>query len=298
MKKICNPIVPGWYADPEARFYEGKYYIYVTKSDSEFGEQLNLDAFSSSDLVTWEKHENILDMTGFPYVTHAVWAPTIIFHNEKYYLIFASNNVQFDHQVGGLEITVSDSPTGPFKAVLDKPLVEKLHNKAEPIDAHLFKDDDGTIYLYYGGAEHCNVCKLNDDLTGLVPICGDELYHEMTPPGYMEGPCMIKDKGIYYFMWSSGNWRDETYCISYASSASPLGSFDNTTKILASQPPLADGPGHHGYLYVKPIKQYLIVYHRRIIGDSEPGHRVLCLDKMHLHDGKIDPITMTTSWSY
>lgn len=56
-----NPIVNGWYADPEARCYNGRYYIYVTKSFSAYGEQMNLDAFSSSDLINWEntKHHRI-----------------------------------------------------------------------------------------------------------------------------------------------------------------------------------------------------------------------------------------------
>ena len=299
MKQICNPIIPGWYADPEARFYEGKYYIYVTRSETDYKSQLNIDAFSSSDLINWEKHESILDMSGFPYVTHALWAPTIIFHNGLYYLIFASNNVQFDGPIGGIEVTVSDSPAGPFRALIGKPLIQKLYNKAEPIDAHLFKDDDETVYLYYGGAEHCNVCRLSDDFTEIVPLRQNgELYHEIILPNYMEAPCMIKDKGIYYLMWSSGDWRDGTYSISYASSDSPIGGFTNATQILASQPPIADGPGHHGFLYFEPLQQYLIVYHRRIIGDDEPGHRVLCIDKMILGDGRIEPITMTNSWEY
>ena len=67
-----NPIVPGWYADPEARFYEGKYWIYVTRSFTAYTDQMNLDAFSSEDLVHWEKHEGIIDMSGYPYIYRAV----------------------------------------------------------------------------------------------------------------------------------------------------------------------------------------------------------------------------------
>ena len=70
-----NPIVSGWYADPEARFYEGRYWIYVTQSFSAYEDQMNLDAFSSEDLVHWEKHPNIIDMSGYPYIHQAVWAP-------------------------------------------------------------------------------------------------------------------------------------------------------------------------------------------------------------------------------
>ena len=146
-----NPIVQGWYADPEARFYEGKYYIYVTRSFTKYEDQMNIDAFSSADLIHWEKHEGIIDMSGYPYVHRAVWAPTIIEKNGKYYLMFATNDIHEDDEGGGLEIAVSDSPAGPFRNLIGTSLIGKIIYGAQPIDAHLFKDDDGTIYLYYGG---------------------------------------------------------------------------------------------------------------------------------------------------
>lgn len=101
MAVIHNPIVPGWYADPEARRYNGRYYIYVTRSFTGYRKQMNLDAFSSDDLVHWTKHEGIVDMSGFPHIWRAVWAPTVIEKGGKYYLIFASNDIQSDDEAGG-----------------------------------------------------------------------------------------------------------------------------------------------------------------------------------------------------
>ena len=287
---IKNPIVDGWYADPEARIYNGKYYVYVTGG--------NITCFSSDDLIHWEKHEGIFVREEFPHVHKCIWAPTVIDKDGKYYLIFASNDIHTDDEGGGLEIAVSDSPTGPFHAFIEGSLVPKIINGAQPIDAHLFKDDDGSIYLYYGGWHHCNVCKMNDDMTGLDPLPdGDgEYFREITPLDYNEAPCMLKKDGKYYFMWSCGNYMDGSYRVSYTVSDSPTGNIKGGTPILASQPPLAEGPGHHGYLYLLERDEYLIVYHRRIIGDSIPGHRVLCMEKMNVHDGVIDPITMTESF--
>ena len=178
--KFNNPISEAWHADPEARIYNGKYCIYVTRS-LPFEEQLNQDMFISDDLEHWEKIESIIDMSGFPWVKKAVWAPTIIEKDGKYYYIFATNDIHEDNEGGGLEIAVSDSPTGPFKGYLGKPLIGMIINGAQPIDAHLFKDDDGTIYLYYGGWKHCNVCKMNDDMTGFVPFDDGETFKEITP---------------------------------------------------------------------------------------------------------------------
>ena len=150
--KAGNPIVEGYYADPEARFYEGKYWIYVTHSTA-FPEKKNLSAFSSVDLVNWEHHENIIDMQDFPWTWGAVWAPTIIEKNGKYYLIFATNDIHSDDEPGGLEIAVSDSPAGPFKGYLGRSLVGDIYDNAQPIDAHLFvfkvKSFLGLIYTTF-----------------------------------------------------------------------------------------------------------------------------------------------------
>ena len=64
--KVQNPLDEGWYADPEARFYEGKYYIYVTHSFPRYAQQLNHTCFVSEDLTHWEKVENIIDTRPAP----------------------------------------------------------------------------------------------------------------------------------------------------------------------------------------------------------------------------------------
>ena len=81
--KIHNPIDEGWYADPEARFYDGKYVIYATKS-LPFDDQKNQVCWTSENLTDWEFHDDIIDMSGFPWATRAIWAPTAIEKNGKY----------------------------------------------------------------------------------------------------------------------------------------------------------------------------------------------------------------------
>ena len=295
--KVINPIDDGWYADPEARYYEGKYWIYATVSQK-FEEQVNQVCFSSEDLSTWEKHEDIIDMSGFPWATHAIWAPTIIEKNGNYYYIFASNNIMTDSDPGGLEIAVSDRPEGPFKAYLGRPLIGEIINGAQPIDAHLFKDDDGTIYLIYGGWKHCNICIMNDDMTGFLPFEDGSIIKEITPADYVEGPCMFKKDGKYYFMWSSGKWGSPTYRVNAAVSDSPLGPFDDYNTILSTgESTVAKGPGHNGYLYVEDLDLYLNVYHRNKIGENERNARYLCIDVMNFDEnGKIEPVVMTNEW--
>ena len=51
VQRSGNPIIPGWYADPEARLFDGEYWIFPTYS-APYNDQLFFDAFSSKDLVT------------------------------------------------------------------------------------------------------------------------------------------------------------------------------------------------------------------------------------------------------
>ncbi len=297
--QIHNPLSENWYADPEARFYQGKYIIYVTHS-LPFRDQHNHTCFVSEDLTHWEKIENIIQMEDFPWAKSAIWAPTVEEKNGKYYYIFASNDIPHLSDVGGLEIAVSDSPTGPFRGYLGHPLVGEFHNGAQPIDAHLFKDDDGTMYLYYGGWGHCNIAIMNEDMTGFVPFGDGEIFKEITPPDYVEGPCMMKRGGKYHFMWSSGGWGDGTYRVNTAVADAPWGPFTDCRTILSTgDSTIANGPGHNGFLYLPEHDQYLMVYHRHKPGLSDGNARFLCIDRMDLDaDGNLLPVVMTEDWVF
>src|SRR5690242_6037062 len=72
-----NPILPGWYADPEAHVFEGQYWIYPTYS-APYDQQRLMDASSSRDLVIWQKPERFLDVRNVPWAHRALWAPSIV----------------------------------------------------------------------------------------------------------------------------------------------------------------------------------------------------------------------------
>ena len=98
-----NPILQGWYADPEVHVFAGQYWIYPTYS-APYNEQLFLDAFSSPDLVTWTKHARVLDAVNVKWATRAMWAPSIIERDGWYYLFFGANDIQNDQQIGGIGV--------------------------------------------------------------------------------------------------------------------------------------------------------------------------------------------------
>jgi beta-xylosidase len=268
-KTSNNPVFSGWYADPEAHVYQGRYYIYPTYS-APYEKQTFFEAFSSSDLIHWHREGRILDFKDVPWSTNrAAWAPTVAFKDGTYYFYFGAGDG------AGLGVATSKSPAGPFKDALGKPLIKEYINGAQPIDAMAFQDDDGQAYLYYGGWSHANVVKLSADM-----IHTEGPIKEITPEHYVEGSFMLKRKGIYYFMWSEGGWGNDTYGVAYAKAASPLGPFVRKGKILGTDPAVAKGAGHHSVFKIPGKEEYMICYHRRPLEETDANHRVVCIDKL------------------
>ena len=289
-----NPISKNWYADPESRVYGDTVFMYVTNS-LPFDEQKNLDLVTTKDLENYEIHRDILDMSTYNGAVRAIWAPTVVDKDGKYYLVFAANDIYSEDEIGGLYIGVCDNPYGPFKNVFadGRPLLNKIYNKAQPIDAHFFKDDDGTIYLLYGGWKHLMVCVMNDAMDGFNKIpepAFDGIAKEITPKDYVEAPYVMKIDGKYHLMYSSGNWGDGTYMVKAGVSDSLFETFEFYDDILKTSE-IADGPGHNSAFYFKG--QHYVAYHRRIIGDNDGNHRLLCVDKLDIKDGKFMPVVMT-----
>lgn len=211
--KTGNPILPGWYADPEARIFDTSLWIYPTYSAA-YETQTFFDAFSSPDLLTWTKHPRVLDFGNIPWSTNrAAWAPSVIRrpalntnhtasaagqgggYAYDYFMYFSAG----DGAGIGVAKSTTGRPEGPYADVLGKPLVPSTVFGAEPIDAQVFVDDDERVWLYFGGWSHAVVVELGSDM---VSLKGE--YLEITPKGYVEGPWMMKRDGVYYFMFSVG----------------------------------------------------------------------------------------------
>jgi beta-xylosidase len=287
-----NPVFPGWYADPEGTILKGRYWIFPTYSDV-YDKQVFFDAFSSSDLVNWTKHERILDTTNVKWAKRAVWAPSITEKGGKYYLFFGANDIQSDQDYGGIGVAVADNPAGPFKDYLGKPLVDKFHNGAQPIDQFVYKDKND-YYLIYGGWRHCNIAKLNKDFTGFIPFSDGTTFKEITPEKYVEGPFMFKRNGKYYFMWSEGGWTGPDYSVAYAIADSPFGPFKRVDKILQQNDKIARGAGHHSVIKHPKKEEYYIIYHRRPLDQTDRNARVTCIDQLLFDDkGLIKPVIIT-----
>jgi beta-xylosidase len=229
------------------------------------------------------------------WVKKALWAPAITEKGGKYYLFFGANDIHDDKkEIGGIGVAVADKPEGPFKDYLGKPLIGKIYNGAQPIDQFIFKDTDGQYYMIYGGWSHCNIVKLKNDFTDVMPFADGVTYKSITPEGYVEGPLMFKRKGKYYLMWSEGGWTGPNYRVAYAVSDTPFGPFKRVGVVLKQDVNIATGAGHHSVMQIPGTDEWYIVYHRRPLGETDGNHRVVCIDKMYFDaEGYIKPVKIT-----
>ena len=140
----ANPVLPGWYADPEIRIFGDRYWIYPTYSTdaplpappsrftpwqadqrasqtiwSPFLRQTFLDAFSSPDLVSWTRHPRVLDVEDVDWAAYAVWAPSAIEQDGRYFLFFGANDIKNDRQRGGCASRFRWPGPVAFRAIAD-----------------------------------------------------------------------------------------------------------------------------------------------------------------------------------
>ena len=302
-----NPIFDGWYADPQIRRYGDTYWVFPTRSDR-FEVQTAFDAFSSKNMKTWTKHSNILTTNEVKWARGAMWAPDAHEIDGKYYYFFSANDTypvggrreDRDPQkepglqrYGGIGVAVADKPEGPYRDLIGKPLIDRFWNRAQPIDQYVF-EYKGDWYMLYGGWGRCNLVKLAKDFKSLVPFDDGKMWRDMTPKDYVEGSVMFERKGKWYFMYSSGAWTRDSYCVNYSVGDSPFGPFEFKGKVLGTQRPLATGAGHHSVVCVPGTDKWYICYHRRPIPTRGGNHRVTCIDRMEFDaNGDIKPIVMT-----
>ncbi|MEU4486843.1 family 43 glycosylhydrolase [Streptomyces purpurascens] len=287
-----TPVLPGLNADPNIVRFGDTFYIYPTTDGFEGWSGTQFKAYSSTDLVHWKDHGVILDLgPDVSWADSRAWAPAMTEKDGKYYFYFCA-----DANIG---VAVSDSPTGPFKDALGKPLLKAGDFRGQMIDPAVFTDDDGKQYLYWGNGR-AYVVPLSDDMTSI----DTSKVTDITPSGYNEGTFVIKRKGTYYFMWSENDTRDENYRVAYATGPSPTGPWTKQGVILEKDLSLGiKGPGHHSVVHVPNTDDWYIAYHRFAIPGGDGTHRETTIDKLEFDSdglikkvvptlGGIDPVTV------
>jgi GH43 family beta-xylosidase len=244
-------------ADPTVLYYEGLYYLYPT------GDNVSYHVYTSYDLVHWSKGPKVFEPGGVN-----VWAPDVFYNQAdgKFYLYYTQ-----DFKIG---VAVADQPTGPF--VNQGILLNGF------IDAHLFEDEDGSLYLYFSDVGHIYVQRMSSptQLTGSRQmILQPSQSWEMQWGSVTEGPWMLKHNGIYYLIYSGSGADSPYYAVGYATAFNPMGPF---TK-YAGNPIVSSGNGvygpGHGAIVKDARGNLWHLYHQKT--DTEINwNRFICLDPL------------------
>ncbi len=299
-----NPIIQTHYTpDPAPMVYKDKVYVYTGDDipGYDFYYMTKWRVFSSTDMVNWTDHGSPISLESFSWARDRAWAAQCIERNGKFYWYICAQTTQNNMAIG---VAVADSPAGPFKDALGKPLITT--GSWSNIDPTVFIDNDGQAYLYWGNGSLYYV-KLNKDMvswsgnivevpqtvesfggvrTGRVP---DNKDAERPKDVFVEGPWFYKRGGKYYQMFAGMSKGGE--CLSYSMSDSPTGPWKYQGKIMTEQ--ATNSFTNHGGIIDFKGKSYLF-YHTGLLPGGGSYGRASSIEEFRYNaDGTIPLISAT-----
>lgn len=296
-----NPVLEGYYADPEILYSNKtkKYYIYPTSDGFDGWSGNYFKTFSSDNLTDWKDEGIIVDLRkDVSWANRNAWAPCIVEKkiNGKYKYFYYFTAAQ---KVG---VASSDNPTGPFKDS-GKALISSRPEGVkggQEIDPDVFTDPKtGKSYLYWGNG-YMAVAELNADMISIKNGSTKVIKVDNT---FREGTYVIYRKGTYYFLWSEDDTRSPNYKVRYGISKSPLGPIEIPENNIVIQGIPNQGiyaTGHNSVLQIPNKDEWYITYHRFSyptgikMGDAAGFHREVCIDKLEFNpDGTIKQVIPT-----
>lgn len=316
---LSQPLVSHIYtADPSAHVFNGRIYIYPshdtatgTKED-DLGGHFDMRDYHilSMDAVggTVTDHGVALDIKDVPWAGRQMWAPDAAFANGIYYLYFPVKNKSDVFQIG---VATSSNPEGPFKAE-PNPI-----KGSYSIDPCIFKDDDGTYYMFFGGiwggqlqkwnnskydsagknrqpeeeAVLPRMAKMNPDMKSfsepvkeikLVDKNGNTFKEKDNNKRFFEAAWLHKYKGKYYFSYSTG----DTHFINYAIGDNPYGPFTYTGVLLN---PVEGWTNHHSIVEING--KWYVFYHDVQLSGKTHLRNIKVAELKYNDDGTIQPLS-------
>jgi hypothetical protein len=318
-KPISKPLVTDLFsADPSAHVFNGKIYIYPSHDiDAGVPENDNGDHFDMRDYHVYSMatpegkitdHGVALDIKNILWAGKQLWAPDAAFKDGTYYLYFPAKDKNGVFKIG---VAKSSSPTGPFKAEAS-PMTNSYS-----IDPAVFKDDDGSYYMYFGGiwggqlqrwrtgtydpngvepekteaAIGPRMAKLTASMTEfaepvkeiqIVDGEGKPLLVQDNARRFFEAAWVHKYKGKYYLSYSTG----DTHFICYALGDNPYGPFTYKGIILK---PVLGWTNHHSIIEFKG-KSYLFYHDSTLSGGKTHLRNIKMTELQYNDDGSIKMI--------
>jgi len=294
-----NPVIVGAdgedHGDPFVVKYLDSFYLYHS---GESAGRRGISVHRSQNLVDWEFQGYALEAADSGWAWSDLWAPEVVYERGTFHMYVSATRqrqpgdslTQWDRGEGAetgrrLGLARSTSPLGPFR-VEPEPLVDRWS-----IDGHPFRDDDGTMWLFYN--VHTAELEIPDVLPGTGIVCDrllgpDRLEGRPTPvtlPSddweavptkdwyWNEAPYVLKRRGVYYQLYSGGAFADDSYAVGLAQAPSPRGPWtkDQRNPLLQGRGRIR-GPGHQSFVYGPDAATRWAVYHGYV--DGQLGRKV------------------------
>jgi arabinoxylan arabinofuranohydrolase len=195
-----NPIVKDvGMSDPHVRVFNDSIFLYCghdNHPNDTTWVMKEWHIFSSTDMIQWKQEGSISPLDNYMDNNSTdCWAGDATARNGKVYFYFSDRK-------RGIGVMASDSPRGPYKDALDKPLVSPMHDPTILVD----DDQQETPYLIYGDKEGggFHIAKLNEDMISLaeapqpLTINGEEWQNA---PQWMDKNYLFKYLDTYYLSW-------------------------------------------------------------------------------------------------
>ena len=287
-----NPIITDTFtADPAALVVGDTVYLYVGHDQANPNQGYTMHewlCYSSKDMVNWESLGSPLKPTDFEWASDGAWAAEVEEKDGRYYWFVTTDWKEDGKKAIG--VAVSDSPTGPFKDAIGKPLITRNmtpdygNHGWEDIDPTVYTDDDGTSYLFWGNRT-CYYAKLKPSMIEL-----DGPIHKVDVPTFEEAPWIHKRGDIYYLTYAS----DFPEKVAYATS-------DKITGPWTPRGLVAEGAGNSNTIHPAIIhfkgKDYFF-YHTGMMPRPMMGgsfRRAVCIDYLHYNDDGTMQLVVQTS---
>jgi len=294
-----NPIIQTNYtADPAPMVHNGTVYLYTSHDEDNtvknFFTMNDWRCYSSTDMVNWTDHGTIMSYKVFEWSRGDAWAGQCIYRNGKFYYYLPVNQKDGGNAIG---VAVSDSPTGPFKDAIGKPLLTGYGY----IDPTVYIDDNGQAYLYWGNPNLWHV-KLNEDMISYNQnpgIVKEDLKDENfgyrvkkidnRTAAYEEGPWLFNRNSLYYLLYPAGGVPEH---LAYSTSKSITGPWTYGDTIMHVIKVGGAFTNHPGYIEFKG-KSYLFYHNAALLGGGG-FKRSVCIESFKFNaDGSI-PLILPT----
>ncbi|RPI01164.1 MAG: carbohydrate-binding protein [Calditrichaeota bacterium] len=288
-----NPfILDQFTADPSARVFEGRVYVYPSH-DILSGEgrgragwfcMEDYHVFSSPNLVDWTDHGVIVSQNQVNWVdstSYSLWAPDCIDRNGKYYFYFPAGIKDKTHGRGfGIGVAVSDKPYGPF--IPEAEPIKNVHG----IDPNLFIDQDGQAYLYWSMG-NIYVAKLQENMLELASE--PQVIEGLPGEGLKEGPYLFERQGIYYLTYPHVQNKIER--LEYAIGDNPMGPF-KVAGVIMDESPTGCWTNHQSIINFN--NQWYLFYHHNDLSPHFDKNRSIRVDSLFFNqDGTIKKVIPT-----